>query len=443
MRLFHFFAGITLEKIDFWQTEVIFDKKPGEIKMNDSYNALIEKSLTLILDRFESSRNPYGFIDTKFNIVTGADFTGGEPHFRKDFIFGWIQGRALESLAKHEEYFAAGKRYDLCRRIHLAMEKLCRKLEDCRRRHHRISFAMTPDGAPLGNPVEKSRTFADLFYGKGLLCAAAALHDKVLLGTAQEILQQVFNDIEAETFVSGQQSFDPKNPASDPSPEKVSEGPRMIALGALADLIKIMPEKALYAAKAAEYINFILDNHTLESGGKLCFFEDIHREKRTPFAVNGYLLCDPGHGLEFTGLAGRVLRMMKAEKLLDGELFHRSAEMLPQIFIRLFDLGFQKSAGGIVKSADAVTGEILNSDMPWWSLPETIRAAREVAALFPAAAGEVLPRAAAAANAFELYIQANGFACQTRDAAGRIVNVIPACPDADPGYHTNLCLMGS
>ena len=31
----------------------------------------------------------------------------------------------------------------------------------------------------------------------------------------------------------------------------------------------------------------------------------------------------------------------------------------------------------------------------------------------------------------------HGFACQTRNAAGMPVKVIPAVPDADPGYHTN------
>ena len=32
-------------------------------------------------------------------------------------------------------------------------------------------------------------------------------------------------------------------------------------------------------------------------------------------------------------------------------------------------------------------------------------------------------------------------AVQTRDAAGEVVSVIPATPDVDPGYHTNLSLI--
>ena len=35
----------------------------------------------------------------------------------------------------------------------------------------------------------------------------------------------------------------------------------------------------------------------------------------------------------------------------------------------------------------------------------------------------------------------HGFACQTRNAAGMPVKVIPAVPDADPGYHTNCSLI--
>ena len=41
----------------------------------------------------------------------------------------------------------------------------------------------------------------------------------------------------------------------------------------------------------------------------------------------------------------------------------------------------------------------------------------------------------------ENYVQKNGFCCQTRNSLGEISKVIPAVPDADPGYHTNLCLM--
>ena len=32
-------------------------------------------------------------------------------------------------------------------------------------------------------------------------------------------------------------------------------------------------------------------------------------------------------------------------------------------------------------------------------------------------------------------------AVKVRDARGEVVDLVPACPDADPGYHTALSLM--
>ena len=80
--------------------------------------------------------------------------------------------------------------------------------------------------------------------------------------------------------------------------------------------------------------------------------------------------------------------------------------------------------------------------MPWWRLPETIRAGFELQELFPSEAQGVEERIQLAWQAFSgKFLQKNGFACQTRDEKGEIVNVIPALPDADPGYHTNLSLL--
>ncbi|MBQ9336192.1 MAG: hypothetical protein IJS14_02700 [Lentisphaeria bacterium] len=410
--------------------------------MEQQYRSVIGKSIGIILDRFERNASGFGFIDTKFNIVTGRDFDGAEPYFRNDFIFGWIQGRALESLAKHYEYYHARNEAELCRRLKDALRKLAARLEECRARHGHIWFAMTPDGAPRGAVTPEHSSFADLFYGKGLCCASAVLDDPALMAVGEEILDTVFADIDAERFVSGQQSFDPKNPASRTSPDKVPEGPRMISLGALSDLVRLSSRRAEYARTAARFITFILDNHAFRRSGKLCFCEDIHRTERTPYVDAGHILCDPGHCLELTGLAGRCLRMMRENGLEDAALLERCA-VLPELFARMFALGFRPGPGGIVKSADAVTDELLNTDMPWWSLPETMRAAHELAGLFPQSRPALEKAAAAARDAFAKYLQPNGFACQTRDERGEIVSVIPAVPDADPGYHTNLSLMDS
>lgn len=411
--------------------------------ISQQYHDLIIKSMTIILDRFEKNAASYGFIDTKFNIVSGKDFEGDESFMQRECIFGWIQGRALESLAGHWYYFKNTARKDLCRRIENCLQQLTVKLELCRRNGGgHIYFAMTPQGLPIGDAPQNVTTFADLFYGKGLFAAGILLKDDVLVCEAEKILDAVFDDIEAESFVSGQVSFDPKNPASKTSPDKVPEGPRMIALGALAELIDKSRNFSIYADLAEKFITFIRENHLFtDCTGKFCFCEDIHRTTRTPYRTDGKILCDPGHGLEFTGLAGKCLLMMQRKKL-KADFISDCGNFLPKLFETLYRAGSQPRPGGIVKAVDAVSNEILNSDMPWWNLPETIRSANIAALLYPGQSAEIL-RMRDEASRFMLdgYLQDNGFCCQMRDEKGSVINVIPAVPDADPGYHTNLALM--
>ena len=59
-----------------------------------------------ILRRFETNSEKYPYIDTKFDIVSNRDFgMVDEPFRRKECIYSWIQGRGLESIAKHIGFF--------------------------------------------------------------------------------------------------------------------------------------------------------------------------------------------------------------------------------------------------------------------------------------------------------------------------------------------------
>ena len=65
---------------------------------------ILERSMTRIAER--SGKSDYPFIDTKFDIMTDRDFDEtDEPFRRKNCIYSWIQGRGLESLAKHVLFF--------------------------------------------------------------------------------------------------------------------------------------------------------------------------------------------------------------------------------------------------------------------------------------------------------------------------------------------------
>ena len=80
--------------------------------------------------------------------------------------------------------------------------------------------------------------------------------------------------------------------------------------------------------------------------------------------------------------------------------------------------------------------------MPWWSLPETVRAAA-LAIKFTGDTSLVEIIKDCSEAFFNGYVREDrhSMAVQTRNAAGEVVPVIPATPDVDPGYHTNLSII--
>ena len=48
---------------------------------------------------------------------------------------------------------------------------------------------------------------------------------------------------------------------------------------------------------------------------------------------------------------------------------------MPALLARAFANGFRPTVGGICKTVDLLTRRPVDDTMPWWSLPETIRAA--------------------------------------------------------------------
>ena len=65
------------------------------------YEQIVFDNLRFMLDRYDPH---YGFIDTKVKIFNSQDFkelTKGDDIYRKDIIFSFVQGRALEALAGH------------------------------------------------------------------------------------------------------------------------------------------------------------------------------------------------------------------------------------------------------------------------------------------------------------------------------------------------------
>jgi mannose/cellobiose epimerase-like protein (N-acyl-D-glucosamine 2-epimerase family) len=431
----------------------------------DEYERIAAENMALLLNRYERDGD-YPFIDTKLNLITGDDHPESPDEltiYSRDVIYGWIQGRGLEALVGHIRWLdnacslPESQRAELRRGLMAMLAEIVPNLERLRARMDgRLSFMFTRDGTPLERvedgglvplaerPEDPNHT--DTFYAKGLFCAAKLMGDDALAAEAEAYYARVVEDILEGKFISDQQPMDPKNPVR-PVPGRLSHGPYMIALGGVAVMAAGSDHPAAWGDRGERLIHHILGNYVNRgqfAGLKTWDYVEFIRPDGTPYDVDGTIMCDPGHALEFVGLAAKTLLAMEGLANADA-LKVDCADAFPGILTHTFALGFNEEAGGICKGYDLAARNLLNSDMPWWSLPETLRACALTLALYPeldaAPITAIFEKAHAAFVGRFLNPAVANMAYQTRDASGNPVPTIPAVPDADPGYHTGLSLL--
>ena len=424
------------------------------------YEKMVVTVMQAIADRH--NRWPdYPYVNTKLDLITGQDFPENDPIKGKGAIYGWIQGRALESLVGHCRWLRGrGLAADLVPRLEEMMRGLFGKLTEIRQRHAgRLRFFMTPDGDPFvmddaGRPTpateETPYGFSDIFGCKGLLAAAAYLEDKAAFGEAMTYCREIDTAIHERRFENDQVALDPKNPVI-PTPGKHPHGPYMIQIGTAALLAGL--GEAASVEMGLKLIRYELENHVNVFGRiprlqAFDFWENIDDEGK-PYLDDGKIVSDPGHALECVGLMLKFTSAVTANDLATSAQAREIAEVertMPRILERNFRNGFRPGPGGVVKAYDLKARETINSDMPWWPLPETMRSA---ALCLKACDGDgdremCLGVLRDCHNAFvggfvrpDLHLMSY----QTRDEAGLPVPVIPASADADPGYHTGLSIV--
>lgn len=436
------------------------------------YSLMVKEILLAILDRFDADED-YPFIDTKLDLVTGEDFEAGEESSSsckgKNVIYTWIQGRGLEAMAGHLEWAQTSlcfsnstERESVCARITALLKKVSCAMEAIRSANNgRLFFSMTRDGAPveiLDCHKLKQRaplasdlptSYSDLFYSKGLLKAAASLGNADLMNAAMEYFERSIEDVEANRFRTDQQTFDPKNQVKHIAGKRM-QGPFMISLLGLAEAF-LATSDTRWLDTAQRFIRHILDFHVVHNNDMAedlqCFdfFEAVDEQGKPWKGIDGKIVCDPGHALEFIGLSSKcLLEMIPYPKYCS--FIGECNALLPKLFVHVFRLGFNPSVGGIFKSFDLVGRKAMNTDMPWWSLPEAIRAGCNLLTLSPDCdeLSEITDIIAACADGFmKNYVNkdVHMMAFQTISEDGRVADIIPATPDADPGYHTSLSII--
>ena len=446
-----------------WQPHIITKPTIDEIKQTiPDYEKVLVSILDVVLERYDRAPD-YPFIDTKLSTLTGQDFSSREPEYRRrDVIYGWIQGRGLEALVGHAQWLPhcsllkpeeQGKRIDRIRKI---VVEVATQMEKMRARNNgRLFFCMRPDGTPLeiddsghlcSGRIPDGSNYSELFYSKGLLAAGSMLGNSEWGTSAVELLTKALNDIEDDRFVCDEQQFNPPRKTRR-DPRQHPEGPWMIALGALALAYEKTGERQ-WLQRGEKFLRHLLSAHLNRGqfpGLQEYDFVEVLDERGQPWTMEGRVLSVPGHTLEFIGLGLKLLFHMQ-NKPEWQELVKECRRIFPPLFVHTFRLGFNSTGGGIYNSIDLISRRPVDTNMPWWALPETMRAAAELLAF---ATGmqerqQVLQALADCSNAFLAnYInpRAHFMAYQTLDQTGQPVDIIPATPDADPGYHTGLCII--
>ena len=426
------------------------------------YQTMLVTILGAMLERYE--RHPeYPFVDTKLNIFTGEDFpepedTSGDVR-GKTTIYGAIQGRGLEALVGHIKWLPSCQVLsdeevnDWTPRLTNMVAAVFHQMETLRARNNGcVPFLMTPEGRPFTIGDDGRRRFStstgsrtsvtDVFYAKGMLASALLLDEQDKVSEAKSLLRRAAADVVNRWPGKGAEGLIEHRP----------HGSGMITIGAFALFAELLQEQEWFDL-GAEFVQHNLDVHVNTGQWQdlkpYDYSEYVDGEGKPWVDDQGRILLDPGHCLEFVGLAAKLLLVLRKKARLaaaEKALLSRCSEVLPEVLVNNFRTGFNHQTGGLCKAVDLLSRSPINSDMPWWNLPETMRAAAELLLMAPSCGyeHELLQMIADCSNAFvRNYVRRDVhlMAYQTVDAKGQPVDVIPLTSDLDPGYHTGLSII--
>lgn len=424
------------------------------------YEQIIYANFEYVMNRYFVRKT--GWIDTKFSMITGQNYPASDVIRGPNAVYSWIQGRGLESLAEFGRFVQnrnEKKSKQVDRQIRTLLTEVIERLNNIRQKNRgHLFFCMTPDGVPLeinrDNTVQYKQipdniayNFSDLFGAKGMYSAAHYIGRNSLRNDLKTYCRHIVTAILKRQFRSDQQCLDINNPV-EYVPGRNSFGPYMIAIG-LCELIYRLDKDADFLIFGFDLINHVISHHTNLSGK----FDGLQEYDMVEFVDDSNLLyrdnqtvlSDPGHSLEFVGLS---LKFLETAEMAEGwtEKIKDVKAHLPKVCIKNFQNGFQEKPGGICKLYDLSSRMPYNTDMPWWSLPETLRAAWRCLDITQDNDDQkrilaIIEKCHFCLNGYYIRPQLHYFAVQTRDANGQVKDVIPAVPDIDPSYHTGLSLM--
>lgn len=358
-------------------------------------------------------------LNTRMHSIELRDYTEADGWRAPSVVCGWIQGRGLEALLIHADYFAASDPA-FAERLVAAARDLYAAVKALYLRHDGFFFLYDGQLNPAIRDADDNLlpqrtgtgffTYSDVFALKGLIAASTRFEPESRAAWLDKLAQLVAA-IEADRFFLNERVL---VEAESLSPPGADFGPRMIVLGA-AGMLKRLGLDA-HAGFGDRFIDHILEHHWDRDGSGLLSNQA------------GGTRGDIGHAIEFVGFALDYLRDRPDDPRIGS---------LQKLLTASFAAGYV--GPGITLQVELKTGERIGH-FPWWSLPETVRSA----ALCFEATGQGLDIWTAADRAFfsGYWRGTPSIAYQTFGFDGPI-DFIPGTPDLDPGYHTGLSLLAA
>jgi len=368
-------------------------------------------------------------INTKLNSVTLQDYCEKDDLRGPGFVYGWIQGRGLEAMVLHAEYFSMLDP-DLSQQLQDKVFTLYTWLNTQFSAEQQAHFCYNAKLEPICSvdssgktPQRRDKgiaTYSDLFVVKGLI-AAAAMYFPHELPEHLRALESIIDAIDQKRFILSESSHITESSLLE---QPDDYGPKMIALGAASLLHRL--NLSAQDSFSLRYIESIIDHHLDASSGLL----------RTAI---GSEVCNIGHCMEFAGFSFET-----HTNALDPDL----ASRLIGLIVGTFNHGY--NGIGLALYLNLASMEPLSDVCPWWSLPETIRATSLAYEYCNSnhrmkIRGPELMRIWQRSEQafFDSYWRADPpIAYQSLGSDGPL-DYVPATPDLDPGYHTGLSLLAA
>ena len=414
---------------------------------------IIFDTVELMLDR-RALRPDYGWIDLKLDAITGVDQFDISGARDKDHIYSWIQGRGLEAVVTHIQWFgdfsgiATPDREAL---IQLGRSVAHKLIEARESQGGHFNFILQTEPGKNGSEKDGRYTMSDIFCARGLYAFHAVFGTTEQHKQSKAWLKAVIAAVISGNFYNDQLGFD-KSQYQAYADGRTSYAGHMIALGAVSLLMRLdADDDAITLGR--QLVDAVLEKHMNRDHRWTSFpmhtiVEWIAADGNPARDGNGCIALNPGHAVEFVGLAAQMIDTLRTcypeNRIPVGWMDRIKSLLVPLLAVNL-QHGYREP-GGIVTSVDAETGSPLHNSMPWWSLPESMRAIALVEHINNPDEWSELGK-----SWFNRFFDAfdNNYrkpsackiAMQTIDTRGDSVSIIPATPDLDPGYHTGLSLI--